>query len=63
LFKHHVKRKKEDHKEGNSMTPEKLTLLADSKCKLQLESAEGWGMANPQEEKILALKARIAKIA
>jgi hypothetical protein len=45
------------------MTPEKLMLLADSKCKLILESAEGWGIASPQEEKILALEAKLAKIA
>jgi hypothetical protein len=38
-------------------------LLADSKCKLQLKSAEGWGIANPQEEKILALTAKIKKMA
>jgi hypothetical protein len=61
-FKSCIKRKKENHKEGGSVTPEKLMLLADSKHKFQLESAEGWGMANPQEEKILDLEARLAKI-
>jgi hypothetical protein len=61
-FKSHVKRKKENHEEGDSMTPEKLMLLADSKHKLILESG-GWGMANPQEEKILALEAKLAKTA
>jgi hypothetical protein len=45
------------------MTPQKLMLLPDSKHKLHLESAEGWGIANPQEEKILALKARLTKLA
>jgi hypothetical protein len=30
-FKNYIQRKKENHKEGDSMTPEKLMLLADSK--------------------------------
>jgi hypothetical protein len=43
------------------MTLEKLMLLPDRKCKFILESAEGWGIANPQEENILALEAKLAK--
>jgi hypothetical protein len=61
-FKNYIQRKKENHEEGDSMTPEKLMLLADSKYKLIKESG-GWGIANPQEEKILALEAKLAKIA
>ena len=37
-------------------------LLADSKYKLLVESKERWGIANPQEEKISALEAKIAKM-
>ena len=41
-FESCMKREKENHEEGDSMTLEKLKLLlADSKHKLQLESAEG----------------------
>jgi hypothetical protein len=41
-FKSCIERKKENHEESDSMTPEKLTLLADSKHELQLlEPAEG----------------------
>ena len=61
-FASYIKRKKENHEEGDSMTAEQLMLLADSKYKLLLECDEGWGIANPQEEKILALEAKIAKI-
>jgi hypothetical protein len=64
-FKNWIKRKKENHDKGDGtpITLESLMLLADSKYKLQLESAEGWGTANPQEEKILALTAKIEKVA
>ena len=63
-FNQWVKRKKENHDEadGTPITANSLMLLADSKYKLQLESPEGWGIANPQEEKILALTAKIAKM-
>ena len=61
-FASYIKQKKENHEEGDSMTAEQLMLLADSKYKLLLESEEGWGIANPQEEKILALEAKIAKM-
>lgn len=62
-FQFDIKRKKENHEEGESMTAEHLMLLTDSKYKLQLESVEGWGIApNPHKKKILALEAKIAKM-
>jgi hypothetical protein len=64
VFKNYITRKKEGHEEGEGdvITAESLMLLADSKYKLQLESKAGWGVADPQEEKILALTAKIAKL-
>ena len=44
-FASYIKRKKETHEEGDSMTAERLMLLADSKYKLLLESDGGWGVA------------------
>jgi hypothetical protein len=61
-FKSYIKRKKENHEEGDSIPAENLMLLADAKYKLQVESPEGWGVANPQEEKIIALEARIKRM-
>jgi hypothetical protein len=60
-FKDYIKRKKEDHDEGATTTSEQLMLMADAKYKLRLEYGD-WNVANPQEEKILALQAKVAQL-
>jgi len=61
-FRDYIKRKKENHDEGIITTAEHLMLLADNRYKQRLESKEGWGIANPQEEKIIALQAKVDKL-
>ena len=60
-FVEYIKKKEDDYEDGNNMTPEVLMELAVNKFK-SMKQKGTWNAPSPEEEKILALEAKIQKL-
>lgn len=60
-FVTYIMKKEEDYHEGVNMTPDHLMTLADNKYKTLLQLNQ-WNAPSPEEEKILALEAKLQQL-
>ena len=60
-FREYMEKKQEDYDEGKDYTSESLMELASNKYKTLVENGK-WMSKSPEEEKILALEAKLAKL-
>lgn len=60
-FVAYIMKKEEDYHEGISMTPDHLMNLADNKYKTLVQLSQ-WNAPSPEEEKILALEAKLQQL-
>ena len=60
-FVSYMARKKESHEEGNTLTSDEIMNLGANKYK-QLKTLNIWNAPSPEEEKIMALEAKVDKM-
>ena len=60
-FVEYIEKKEEDYEDGTPITPQTLMELADNRFKV-LKQKGVWNAPSPEEEKILALEAKIQKL-
>ena len=60
-FRSNIEKKQEDYDEGTVYTVEELMSLANNKYKTLIENGK-WMAPSPEEEKIMALEAKLAKM-